>query len=236
MVSGALDGSVRVVREDGSTLSLQASGGVDAVALLPDGRVLVADAERRLVEYATDGTVLATLELPVRVMSLRREGARIVALANCVANAAPPLVIDLEHHRVDARLEGHVGCVLSARWVSGGRIVTAGADGSARQWDSATGRLLQTYKGGPRLLADAVLMSGVVVGGDADGLLRFWDAVTGARLWTLPAHKSAVTGLHLEGGDIVTRALTGEVSRWRLPDSGAAFDACAHSPRCAIVP
>jgi WD40 repeat protein/serine/threonine protein kinase len=236
MVSGALDGSVRVVREDGSTLALQASGGVEAVALLPDGRILVADAERRLVEYAVDGTVLAALELPVRVMSLRREGARIVALANCLASAAPPLVIDLERHRVDARLEGHVGCVLSARWVSGGRVVTSGADGAARLWDGATGRLLQTYLGGPRFLADAVLMSGVVVGGDADGLLRFWDAVTGARLWTLPAHKSAVTGIHLEGGDIVTSALTGDISRWRLPESGAAVDACARSPRCAIVP
>jgi WD40 repeat protein/serine/threonine protein kinase len=236
MVSGALDGSVRVVREDGSTLALQASGGVEAVALLPDGRVLVADAERRLRVHAADGTVLAALELPVRIMSLRRDNARLVALSNCVANAAPPLLIDLERHRIDARLEGHVGCVFSARWVSGGRIVTTGADGTARLWDGATGRLLQTYNGGPRSLADATLMVGVVVGGDADGLLRFWDAASGARLWTLPVHRSAVIGVHLEGDDLVTRGLTGEVSRWRLPQSAAVIDACARSVACAIVP
>ncbi|HEX3760515.1 MAG TPA: protein kinase [Kofleriaceae bacterium] len=236
MASGALDGSVRVVREDGSTLALQASGGVEALALLPDGRILVADAERRLGVYAADGTLLATLELPVRVMSLRREDTRLVALANCLANAAPPLLIDLERRRVVARLEGHVGWVLSARWVSGARVLTAGADGTARLWDGSTGQLLQTYKGGSRTLADAALMSGAVVGGGADGLLRFWDAASGARLWTLPAHKSAVTGVHLEGDDIVTRALTGEVSRWRLPRSEAVIAACARSLPCAIVP
>jgi WD40 repeat protein len=236
MASGALDGSVRVVREDGSTLALQASGSVEAVALLPDGRVLVADAERRLGVYAADGTLLAALELPVRVMSLRREDTRVVALANCLANAAPPLLIDLERRRVVARLEGHVGWVLSARWVSGGRVLTAGADGTARLWDGSTGRLLQTYRGSPRSLDDAALMSGVVVGGGADGLLRFWDAASGARLWTLPAHKSAVTGVHLEGDDIVTHGLTGEVSRWRLPRSEAVIAACARSLLCAIVP
>jgi WD40 repeat protein len=236
MASGALDGSVRVVREDGSTFALQASGGVEALALLPDGRVLVADAERRLGVYAADGTLLAALELPVRLMSLRGEDTHLVALANCLANAAPPLLIDLEHRRVVARLEGHVGWVLSARWVSGGRVLTAGADGTARLWDGSTGQLLETYRGGPRTLADAALLSGVVVGGGADGLLRFWDAASGARLWTLPAHKSAVIGVHLEGDDIVTRGLTGEVSRWRLPRSEAVIAACARSLPCAIVP
>jgi hypothetical protein len=44
-----------------------------------------------------------------------------------------------------------------------------------------------------------------VIGDDADGSLRFWDAASGAKLWTLPVHKSAVIGVHLEGADIVTR-------------------------------
>jgi len=79
-------------------------------------------------------------------------------------------------------------------------------------------------------------MSGMVVRGDADGLLRFWDMVSGARLWTRPAHKSAVLGVHLEGSDLVTRGFTGEISRWRLPQSGAVIDACARSAACAIVP
>src|SRR5262249_27420428 len=132
-------------------------------------------------------------------------------------NAAPPLVIDLDRYHVVAQLEGHVGQVFSVRWVSEGRIVTAGADGTARLWD-ATGRLLQTYRGGSRFLADATLApEGLVIAGDADGLLRFWDAASGAKLWTLQAHKSAVIRVHVEGEYIVTRGFTGEISRWRLP-------------------
>ena len=79
-------------------------------------------------------------------------------------------------------------------------------------------------------------MSGMAIAGDANGVLRFWDAASGAKLWTLPAHKSAVIGVHLEGADIVTRGSTGEISRWRLPQSGAVVDACACARPCAIVP
>ena len=43
-------------------------------------------------------------------------------------------------------------------------------------------------------------------------------------------------GVHLEGDDIVTRGFTGEVFRWRLPQSGSVIDACARHPPCAIVP
>jgi WD40 repeat protein len=121
--------------------------------------------------------------------------------------------------------------VLSARWIAQGRIMTAGVDGTARVWDGTTGMLLQTYQGWPGFLADAILTSeGLVIGGDADGSLRFWDAASGAKLWTLPAHKSAVIGVHLEGVDIVTRGLAGDISRWRLPQSEAVIEACAHHP------
>lgn len=235
MISGALDGSVRFVREDGTELALQASGGVDAAALLPDGRILVADAERHLHVYAADGSMLTDLVLPVRVASLQHTAARLVAVSSHAGEAGPPMLIDLDASRVIARLEGHVGRVFSARWVPGDRVVTAGADGTARLWDGATGRLMQTYPGGPRFLSDAVLMSGMVIGGDADGLLRFWDEASGARLWTLPAHKTAVVGIHFDGADIMTRGFTGEVSRWRLPQSGAVIDACARHAPCVIV-
>jgi len=236
MVSGALDGSVHVLREDGAALTLQASSGITAAALLPDGRVLVADAERHLRAFAADGTALADLTLPMRIMSLERAAARMVALPSAGGEAGPPLLIDLDTFRIVARLEGHVGRVFSARWVPGNRVLTAGADGTARLWDGLTGRLLQTYKGGPRFLGDAALLSDLVVGGDADGLLRFWDVATSAKLWTIPVHKSAVIGVHWEGTDIVTRGFTGEISRWRLPRSEAVIAACAgHSP-CAIVP
>jgi WD40 repeat protein len=236
-MSAAIDGSVRVIRDDGTELALQASAGVSAAALLPDGRILVADVERRLRAFAVDGAVLSDLPLPVRVYSLRYAAGRLVALPSRDSDEGAPLLIDVDTSRVVARLNGHIGQVLSARWVSGPRVLTAGTDGTAKLWDGVTGRLLQTFSGGPRFLSDAVLMSGsMVVGGDADGLLRFWDAASGAKLWTHPAHKSAVLGVHLEGSDVVTRGFTGEISRWRLPQSEAVIDACGRHPPCAIVP
>jgi WD40 repeat protein len=235
MVSGAVNGSVRVVRDDDTELVLQATGGVGATVLLPDGRVVVADSERHLRVYATNGAVLADLQLPVRVLSLRRENAQLVGLPNCSSSAAPPVLIDVERYRIAAQLVGHIGCVLSARWSARGRLLTAGVDGTARLWDGVTGRLLQTYRGSPRFLADAVFMSGMVIAGDADGLLRFWHAETGARLWTLPAHKSAVLGVHIEGADLVTRGFTGEIARWRLPKPDETIATCGQHTPCAIV-
>jgi WD40 repeat protein len=237
LVSGAVDGSLLVTRDDGASRALQAAAGIDVAELLPDGRVVAGDAERHLRVFSPSGAVLADLELPVRVMSLRREGARLVALASYMAAASPPLVVDVDQPRVVARLEGHTGQVVSARWITQGRILTTGADGTARVWDGATGTQLQTYQGGPGALAAAIVTpDGLVIGGDADGALRFWDAASGAKLWTLPAHKSAVIGVHLEGVDIVTRGLGGEISRWTLPPSRAVMEACAHHSPCAIVP
>jgi WD40 repeat protein len=237
VVRGAVDGSNLIPRDDGASRALQAAAGIDDAELLPVGRGVVSDAERRLRVFGPSGTVLADLEMPVRVMSLRREGSRLVALPSYLAAASPPLVVDVAQPRIVARLEGHTGQVFSARWIPQGRIITAGADGTARVWDGATGTLLQTYQGWSGLLFGAIVApDGLVIGGDADGSLRFWDAASGAKLWTLPAHKSAVIGVHLDGVDIVTRGFAGEVSRWTLPQSGAVIEACAHHPPCAIVP
>jgi serine/threonine protein kinase/WD40 repeat protein len=236
LVSGAVDGSILITRDDGFRRALQAPAGIDVADLLPDGRVVVGDAEQRLREFRPTGAVLAAHEVPVRVMSLRREGTRLIALPSYRAPATPPVVVDIDHPHVIARLEGHTGRVVSARWIAQGRIITAGADGTARVWDGSTGTLLQMYEGWSGLLRDAILTSeGLVIGGDTDGSLRFWDAASGAKLWTLPVHKSAVIGVHLDGADIVTRGFGGELSRWRLPQSGAVMEACAHHPPCASV-
>jgi WD40 repeat protein len=238
LISGAVDGSLLVARDSGALLALpSSSGGIDAAAFLLDGHVVASDAHRRLRIYDQGGAVLADLELPGRVMSLRIDGARLVTLPIYFDSAAPPVLVDLERHRVIAELVGHVGRVFSARWVAGDRIVTAGGDGTARLWNGSTGQLLQSYRGSSRFLADATLApDGLVMAGGADGLLRFWDQVSGRLLWTLQAHKSYLVGIHVEGGDIVTRGFMGEVSRWTLPEPQHVIEACGGHERCAIVP
>jgi WD40 repeat protein len=234
VISGAVDGSRLIAHDDGAIQALPSGGGVDAVALLPDGKAVVSDAQRRLRIYGPGGAALADLEMPARMMSLRRNGTRMMALASYTDIAAPPTVIDLENYR--SLQLGDVGKVLSARWVTGNRILTANQDGTARMWDAATGRQLNVYRAGTLFVGDATLLNdSVVIAGDADGLLRFWDASTGARLWTLQAHKSFVTGVHVQDGDIITRAYTGEISRWRLHPAEQAIAECNRRPHCANV-
>ena len=155
-----------MTRDDGTDHALQASAGIDVAELLPDGRVIASDAERRLRVFSPSGAVLADIEMPVRIMSLRREGALIVALPSYMSAATAPPVVDVDRLRVVARLEGHTGQVFSARWISQGRVITAGADGTARLWDAPTGELLRSYQGSPGYLADAILTpEGMVIGG-----------------------------------------------------------------------
>jgi len=238
IVSGAVDGSLLVTRDNGAQLALpRSSGGIDAAGFLVDGRVVASDAQRRLRVYDPAGAVLADLEIPVRVMSLRSEGARLVAIPIYTGNAAPPVLLDLARYRVIAQLEGHVGRVFSARWVAGNQVITAGGDGTARLWDGSTGQLRQVYRGSSRFLADATLSADglLVVAGDADGVLRFWDLGSGRLLWTLQAHKSHLIGIHVENDAIVTRGFDGELSRWTLPKSEQVIQACGGQQRCVII-
>jgi WD40 repeat protein/serine/threonine protein kinase/uncharacterized membrane-anchored protein YhcB (DUF1043 family) len=237
VVSGAVDGSLLVTRDDGTRLVLPASsGGIDAVAFLLDGRLVSSDARRRLRVYRPGGAVLADLEIPTRAMSLRIDGASLVTVPIYTGGPASPVLVDLERYRLMAQLEGHVGRVFSARWTAGGQILTAGGDGTARLWDGTTGQLRQTYPGGSQPLYDASLASdGLVMAGGADGQLRFWDQASGRQLWAPQAHPLPIIGVHVEGGDIMIRGITGELSRWRLPSPGQVIGACGDHDRCAIV-
>ena len=236
LVSGAIDGSLIVARDGGARIVLPvAPGGIDAVGFLPDGRVVAADAQRRLRVFDPGGTVLADVELPSRVASLRVGSTRLVGIPY-THSATPAPLVDVEHYRIVAQLDERVGRLLSARWLAHGQVLTTGTGGTAQRWDGDTGQLLQTYRGTARFLADATLASeDLVVGGGADGLLRFWDRESGTLLWTLPAHPSEIYGVHVEGADVVTRGITGELVRWTLPDPGQVIRACRDRERCAIL-
>src|SRR5262249_42348806 len=110
IVSGSIDGALLITRDDGAHLALpRASGGIDAVEFLPDGRAVAADAQLRLRFYDSGGAVLADLAIPMRVMSLRIEGNRLVTIPSYIDNAASPLLLDLERYQIVVKLEGHVG-------------------------------------------------------------------------------------------------------------------------------
>jgi WD40 repeat protein/serine/threonine protein kinase len=240
LVSGGVDGSLLITHDDREPIALSNStSGIDAVAILPDGRVVVADASDRLrvVDPAGKASVVS-LSSPFRIRLLRPapDGSRLLAISTR-SNQAPPALWDLVHQHLVAQLDGHVGRVFAARFVGDGqKILTAGADGTARLWSSATGSALKTFRGDAHFLADATMApdGSMVVAGGSDGLLRFWDASNERLLWSLKVHKSYVVGLHYEGGDIVTRAFAGDVSRWTVPPPDKIIEAC-HAAACAPV-
>jgi len=230
VVSGATDGSLLVTHDDLEPIALSGSSdGVDAVAILPDGRVGAADAHGRLRFYDPDrNTLLAELETPSRVRMLRLspDGTCLITIPVYTGIAAPPLLWDLAHYRLIAQLEGHTGRVFSARFTANG-VLTVGGDGAARLWERETGRLLGTYRSPSRFLADAVIDPdrAMIIGSGSDGLLWFWDLPTGRPLWKLQVHRSHAIGIHFEGSAFVTRGFAGEVSRWELPSAEQVIEA-----------
>jgi WD40 repeat protein len=225
LVSGAADGSVIVTQDGRADLALPPStGGIDAVAILQDGRILVADARQRLRIYAPDGIMaLSDFAVPTRVGLLRpsQDGLRLVTIPSYLGETAPPALWDLKRYRLQTTLGGHIGRVFTARFVGNEHeILTTGVDGTVMSWDAASGQPRAAYRGGSRYLADAVVTPDgtMIVSGGGDGLLRFWETRSTKLLWTLPAHKVGVVGIHFDGSDIVTRGFGGDVSRWALPE------------------
>jgi WD40 repeat protein/serine/threonine protein kinase len=230
LVSGATDGSLLVTRDDREPIALPASsGGVDAAAILPDGRVVAANAHGHLQFYDPDRNVLlADLDASarVRVLRLSPDGIRLLAIPWYTGKAGSPRLWDLVHYQLIAQLEGHTVGVFSARFTPSG-VVTVGGDGVAQRWERDTGRLLQTYRSTSLFLADAVIdpERSMLIASGSDGLLWFWDLATGRPLWTLRAHRSHIIGIHFEGSALVTRGFGGEVARWTLPSPERVIEA-----------
>jgi WD40 repeat protein len=226
LVTGAADGSLLLTRDGSESVALPpAAGGIDAAAILPDGRIAASDTTQRLRIYDADSHALvADHAIPMRIGSLRAsaDSRRLLTVPSYQAASGSAMLWDLSSDGDPISLDGHPGRTFSARFVRGdAEILTTGVDGMMRLRGGITGELRQTFRGGSRYLADSAMTpdGSMVVAGGADGLLRFWDVASGRLLWTMPVHRGAVIGIHFEGGDIVTHGMGGEVSRWTVPNT-----------------
>jgi WD40 repeat protein/serine/threonine protein kinase len=234
LVSGAVDGSLQVTRDQSEPVALPKSpGGIDAIAVLTGGRVVVADASKRLRVFGADRyALLMDLAAPFRIRLLRpsQDGGRLVTIATA-GEQPSPVLWDLDRYRPIGPLEGHVGRVFTARFAAvddGTEILTTGSDGTARSWDAATGRPRKSFRADSHFLVDAALSpdGSMVVAGGSDGFLRVWSRASGRLLWMLRAHASYVVGVHYEGSDLITRGFAGDIARWTLPPPGSIIEAC----------
>jgi WD40 repeat protein/serine/threonine protein kinase len=241
VISGAVDGSVIVTRENGTVMALPSSAaGIDVVGFLADGRMVIADARRRLRVHDPSGVMLVDLETRDRVAIVRMssDGHHLVTVPSFTDKVSGPELWDVEHYRRSGLLTSPgQGQVYSARFVSTEEVITGCGDGAIRLWDARTGELRQTYRGGSRFLVDGTLSADgtMLIGGGGDGQLRFWERSSGRPLWTMPAHRSHLIGVHVDGDSIVTRGFSGDIARWTLPTPGQVIQACDRNERCANV-
>ena len=97
--------------------------------------------------------------------------------------------------RAVTTFEDHTGEVLSLAFGPGGdRVVTGSTDGTARVWDTATGRQLLVLRGHRAAVSSVAFAAGRVATASQDGTVRVWDVATqGSRDWlTLAAHPGGV--------------------------------------------
>jgi WD40 repeat protein len=224
LVTGAVDGTLQLTHDGQQPIALLAApDGIDAVGVLHDDRVVATDAGKHL-RVISLGSV-DVLETPTRITLLRPSpDGRLVTLPGATipslgGRADPAVLWDLRERggRLVAELGSNLGRVVTARWTDLG-VVTVGADGTARLWDT-TGRLVREYEVlRQHLLIDAAVSQDgkLLAAGGADGLVEFWDIDTGRELWSLRAHAAQVVGLHFEAAELVTRGYGGDVARWRF--------------------
>lgn len=121
----------------------------------------------------------------------------------------------------------HQGAVFAIGLSDDGRqLLTTGADGVARLWDTTSGALLHTIRGHRGPVLAGALRDGVIATGSSDGTVRLWDCETGIQLAQYGGFVGGAPGVDLtENGTLIATSAGGHVRSTTVPRPVAPSDA-----------
>ncbi|HVT19343.1 MAG TPA: NB-ARC domain-containing protein [Thermoanaerobaculia bacterium] len=193
------------------------SRGVKAVAVLPDGRVVSASADRTLAVW--------NLASGQTIKTLTGHSAGVIAVAALpggrVVSASEDYTLrvwDLASGQTVKILEGALGRVNALTVLSDGRVVSASDDRTLRVWDFASGQTVKILEGhSDQVGAVAVLSDGHVVSASHDRTLRVWDLASGQTVKILEGHSNWINAVAvLPDGRVVSASHDRTLRAWDL--------------------
>ena len=217
LVFSGLAGGLAVV-----TVALLLAWGQLVRAQRQRGEALAATAKLTASSRPADALVEA-----LAAAGLSRYG-QLQPTASLLPAAASEALLDgAARSREQMRLRGHQGWVMSAAYsADGSRIVSAGADGTVRQWEATSGRAI----GEPLRGHQGVVMSAAysadgsrIVSAGVDGTLRQWEATSGRPIGEpLRGHQGGASAAYRsDGRRIVSAGGDGTLRQWQATSGRA---------------
>jgi WD40 repeat protein len=193
--------------------------GTLALAVLPDGRIVSAGADRsiRLWDDASAQPVRAT-EGHADVMAslaFSPDGKRIAA----TSADGTVRIWDAGTLRLERSLQGHTDAVSSVAWSPDGRLIASGSlDRSVRLWSADSGQSVGTLEGHTEAVTSVAFSPDgrTLVSGGLDRAIHLWDVRSQLLVRTFEGHRLAVMSVAFapDGRRIASGSLDETVRIW----------------------
>lgn len=205
------------------TFSTAGHGGVNSLALSPEGKRFLSGQEKGTIvlwdiETRAALSVMAGHAGRAGSVAFSPDGKQ--ALSGGIDQTMR--LWDLAAAKEIRRFSGHAQGIYSIAFAPDGRRGLSGSgDQTMRLWDLDSGSVLRTFSGhGGTIYSLAVSFDGrTVLTGALDGLAKLWSLDSGRELMSFLGHVSSVYSVAFVGdGTVLAGARDGSLRRWRMSD------------------